>query len=408
MIPTTPWEGIWHGVAQWLDVEDMRYVLPNIGSWNVGETMYTRAQMYADTAPEPEPMPEPEPIDLTTGTLNGQCLGIWRLITPLGESVAIPTCVIPDPTVLPAGVTSYISLSGDIVSLISPNSPERQTFEVDFAADMAEAIGCSAEQVTINAITAIEEVVEGRRRLQDSGLTVDFTIWPDPTTGTPVEIEEVTAAFSEPGVELGGMPSTTVITPETVHVYAANCGADKIAEIGTKLASCCDASSNGADCSGSIPTTCSDACNSDMVPYWDDCSLTIAGMPTSEFTFDVAGMETFVNGVCTDGAGAATPPPPGLPPAAVSAPGVPGADVLTPGPDSDPDPDPVAVTTPTPTPTSTSSGGGGGYTTVLLGSLAGTIVVMWCASRLANGGKEEKGDGDKSESVDNPVGEDTD
>eukprot|EP01043_Picozoa_sp_COSAG02_P017515 COSAG02_NODE_795_length_17133_cov_6.577727_14_plen_81_part_00 len=48
--------------------------------------------------------------------------------------MSVPTCVIPDPSVLPAGVTSYISLSGDIVSLISPNSPERQAFETNIDA----------------------------------------------------------------------------------------------------------------------------------------------------------------------------------------------------------------------------------------------------------------------------------
>ena len=100
-------------------------------------------------------MPEPEPLDLTTGTLNGVCLGVWRLIIPVGESVAIPTCVIPEPTVLPAGVASYISLSGDIVSLISLNSPERQSFDMNFALDMAAAVGCDAAQVTANAIVEI-------------------------------------------------------------------------------------------------------------------------------------------------------------------------------------------------------------------------------------------------------------
>ena len=107
---------------------------------------------------------------------------------------------------------------------------------------MAEAVGCAAEQVIVNAITAVEGAVGGRR-LQDGQLTVDFTIWPDSSTGVAVSTADLVAAFSAPGVSLGGLPSTTVITEETVHVYAANCGADKIAVIGTKLASCCDESS---------------------------------------------------------------------------------------------------------------------------------------------------------------------
>ena len=61
-------------------------------------------------------------------------------------------------------------------------------------------------------------------------------------------------------------------------------------------------------------------------------------------------MEAFVNGVCADGAGAATPPPPGAPPAALSAPGVPGADATEPAPAPAPAPDPVEVSAPAPTP----------------------------------------------------------
>ena len=425
MIPTTPWEGVWHGVAQWLDIDDLAYVLPNLGSWNVGSSpsgvgiLYTRAQMYADTEIEPEPMPEPEPLDLTTGTFNGMCLGVWRLITPVGQSVAIPTCVIPDPTVLPAGVTSYISLSGDIVSLISPNSPARQSFDSTFALDMAAAVGCDAAQVTVNAITEVAVATVGAiggRRLQSnsSEISVDFTIWPDPTTGTPVEIAQVTQAFSAPGVSLGGLPSTTVITPESVHVYAANCGADKIADIGTKLASCCDATANGADCSTSVPSTCSTTCNTDMVPYWDDCSLTIAGMPATEFTFDVAAMETFVNGMCASGAGAATPPPPGAPPAAVSAPGIPGANTPPPPPPApSPPPAPAPVVVPASAPVvpgnSTSPAvavdtGLKSYHYVAMGAALFTVVFI---CKVAGGGGDEgKGKGKNFQSTDNPVAQD--
>eukprot|EP01043_Picozoa_sp_COSAG02_P065694 COSAG02_NODE_9990_length_2056_cov_2.238631_2_plen_332_part_00 len=328
--------------------------------------------------------------------------------------MSVPTCVIPDPSVLPAGVTSYISLSGDIVSLISPNSPERQAFETDFAADMAEAVGCSAEQVTVNAIVAVEDAGTGRR-LQDSEMTVDFTIWPDPATGAAVDIEEVVSAFSAPGVSLGGLPSTTVITPETVHVYAANCGADKIAEIGTKLASCCDASTNAADCSVSIPATCSDSCNTNMVPYWDDCSLTIAGMPASEFTFDVGAMETFVNGECANGVGAATPPPPGAPPAAVSAPGVPGADAPAPAQDPvvAPAPDPVPAPAPAPSPATSKTEDPGGIRwwhkllfISFLCSVAFIAFIDKMVCKKKDGGDKDfddgSGDGDAEES-ENPI-----
>eukprot|EP01047_Picozoa_sp_COSAG01_P088331 COSAG01_NODE_20733_length_938_cov_0.949940_2_plen_178_part_00 len=128
LIPTTPWEAIWYGIGQWFDVADdqMGTVLPNLGSWNVGQTLFTSGMLFAGAdmvaAPVPEPEPMPSSTDLTTGTLNGQCLGIWRLITPAGQSVPIPTCVIPDPSVLPAGVTTFISLAGDIVTIGSPNT----------------------------------------------------------------------------------------------------------------------------------------------------------------------------------------------------------------------------------------------------------------------------------------------
>ena len=64
-------------------------------------------------------------------------------------------------------------------------------------------------------------------------------------------------------------------------------------------------------------------------------------MPTTDFTFDISAMESFVNGACASGAGAATPAPPGAPPAAISAPGIPGeniADIALPPP---PPPTPV-------------------------------------------------------------------
>ena len=113
-------------------------------------------------------------------------------------------------------------------------------------------------------------------------MSVDFTIWPDPTTGAPVEIAAVTQAFSAPGVSLGGLPSTTVITLESVHVYAANCGADKIADIATKFASCCDATANSADCSTSVPTDCSATCNTNMVPVSTEIIPTILGRLLSD------------------------------------------------------------------------------------------------------------------------------
>jgi hypothetical protein len=144
--------------------------------------MYSGPGVVAAPIPEPEPMPES--ADLTTGTLNGVCYGIWRLITPAGQSVAIPTCVIPDPSVLPAGVTTFIALSGDIVTIGSPNTPAYDEFVGDFADSMASTLGVSADQIVVNEISAdsgrrrLGSIVYGAHRgLQTSdGIVVDFTV----------------------------------------------------------------------------------------------------------------------------------------------------------------------------------------------------------------------------------------
>ena len=86
--------------------------------------------------------------------------------------------------------------------------------------------------------------VETRQmRAMGPAMRMPMERWMAMAMGVAVSTADLVNAFSAPGVSLGGLPSTTAITEETVHVYAANCGADKIAEIGTKLASCCDESS---------------------------------------------------------------------------------------------------------------------------------------------------------------------
>jgi hypothetical protein len=315
LIPTTPWEAIWYGIGQWFDVADdqMGTVLPNLGSWNVGQTLFTSGMLYAGddmvAAPVPEPEPMPSSTDLTTGTLNGQCLGIWRLITPAGQSVPIPTCVIPDPSVLPAGVTTFISLAGDIVTIGSPNTPTYNTFVSDFATDMAATLGlANSSQIVVNGIAA-------------GSITVDFTVLPtvDQTTGTvtPISIDTITTAFAAPGVSLAGTTTTAAIPPETVVMYAANCPAATLAQITSTLPSCCDAATNGAVCERSVPSSCSSACNAAMVPYWRNCGptilqLTAPAAANHSILFDRTEMEKLLNGMCADGHGALTPPPPPL------------------------------------------------------------------------------------------------
>ena len=48
LIPTTPWEGMWYGVAQWLGVRPDRIldVLPGAVHFRVNSTLFTEAQLY--------------------------------------------------------------------------------------------------------------------------------------------------------------------------------------------------------------------------------------------------------------------------------------------------------------------------------------------------------------------------
>ena len=48
LIPTTPWEGMWYGVAQWFGVHDDRLldVIPGAVHFEVGTTLFTASQLY--------------------------------------------------------------------------------------------------------------------------------------------------------------------------------------------------------------------------------------------------------------------------------------------------------------------------------------------------------------------------
>ena len=49
LIPTTPWDGLWYGVAQWMDVapDKLSSVLPNAANFEAGSTLLTQGQLYA-------------------------------------------------------------------------------------------------------------------------------------------------------------------------------------------------------------------------------------------------------------------------------------------------------------------------------------------------------------------------
>ena len=49
-IPTTPWEGMWYGIAEWMGVhrENMETLLPFAANFEVNKTLYSKAQLYHD------------------------------------------------------------------------------------------------------------------------------------------------------------------------------------------------------------------------------------------------------------------------------------------------------------------------------------------------------------------------
>ena len=50
LIPTLPWDAMWYGIAEWMDVEPekMEEVLPNHPNFQVGSTLLTRAQAFTN------------------------------------------------------------------------------------------------------------------------------------------------------------------------------------------------------------------------------------------------------------------------------------------------------------------------------------------------------------------------
>jgi uncharacterized protein (DUF1501 family) len=49
LIPTTPWDGVWHAIAEWMDVapEKLVGVLPNLENFERGTTLLTREQVFS-------------------------------------------------------------------------------------------------------------------------------------------------------------------------------------------------------------------------------------------------------------------------------------------------------------------------------------------------------------------------
>eukprot|EP01052_Picozoa_sp_SAG31_P004100 SAG31_NODE_166_length_21670_cov_22.507719_18_plen_140_part_00 len=50
LLPTLPWEGMWHGIARWMGVEqdDFAEVLPNYANFVAGSTLLTEHQLFEE------------------------------------------------------------------------------------------------------------------------------------------------------------------------------------------------------------------------------------------------------------------------------------------------------------------------------------------------------------------------
>eukprot|EP00966_Prymnesium_polylepis_P179122 4147326-Prymnesium_polylepis.1 len=66
LIPTTPWEGVWNGLASWFGVDDhdLPTVLPNLHRFGPSH-LITEAQLFTPSPPSPPsppPQPSPQPL----------------------------------------------------------------------------------------------------------------------------------------------------------------------------------------------------------------------------------------------------------------------------------------------------------------------------------------------------------
>lgn len=83
VIPTTPWESIWNGIAQWMGVtnaSDLNEVLPNRNSF---PNLFSRSTIYSGTDPPNPPTPSP--------TFDGLCEDDSNFSFPL-DNGAVRKC----------------------------------------------------------------------------------------------------------------------------------------------------------------------------------------------------------------------------------------------------------------------------------------------------------------------------
>ena len=82
----------------------------------------------------------------------------------------------------------------------------------------------------------------------------------------------------------GALRLVTAVLAATTAADA--CSLAMLSDIEAITPICCGGS-EAADCSEGFPARCSPSCASLIVPFWDDCSGTMALMGPGFFTFDV-------------------------------------------------------------------------------------------------------------------------
>ena len=106
-------------------------------------------------------------------------------------------------TTIPGTVTATLTLATDFAS-IPEDSVARTTFETNFKADVAAAIGVTAGQIFITSIS-------------DGSVVVEFAVTPA-EDGTPADASAVSTAFASSGVSIAG--STTTLAVASVATTA--------------------------------------------------------------------------------------------------------------------------------------------------------------------------------------------
>ena len=171
IIPSTPWEGIWYGIAQWLGVDNdqMSDVLPNMEKFRVGETLFTLPQMFGcggNGIPCSTDCIGMWPLEWTECTQacgGGTQTRSFNITSPslhggrclLGGTHELQACN-SDVCPVPAGsINASLVLDADFTEIGADQLQESYTsFVAEFQSDVAAELGIAADQVVLNSIEA--------------------------------------------------------------------------------------------------------------------------------------------------------------------------------------------------------------------------------------------------------------